>query len=486
MTKRPKEDSVLTLAYCRVSTEEQAEEGYSVEGQADKLRAYSALHDLGEVLVISDPGLSGKNMQRPGLQQLLAAVEAGHVSHVLVWRLDRLSRNLGNLIDLADKFNDLGVALHSVSENLDLSCASGRMFYNILGTFAQYFREQLSENVRMGNERAIKEGQWINRAKTGYDIVNGELIPNGDAMRVQEVFRLRGAGSSYRTIEEHTGILYSTVKSILDSRIYLGEVLHNGQWSAGRHEPIITEAEFHAAHRAFGKGVQRSKDVLSGRVLCGLCGRRMAVSQNGKGSMRYTCRHRGQGCDQPARSTKGLSRAAVLGLSLLGRDERLQAAIRRELAGGGRTAPRGASRRRRSDPAKALAVLSDQRRKLLKLHYGDQISAELFHEEEMRISAEIESARAQGVEEQVIEREKSELEIRFEEVAKVLADLDIEAVWDAAEFQERRVLVEELVECIKVFPDHLEVKVSGTPPINVLYEEVGLKGSEIVGVGDGT
>jgi DNA invertase Pin-like site-specific DNA recombinase len=124
---------VLTLAYCRVSTEEQAAEGYSIEGQADRLRAYSAARDLGEVVVINDPGLSGKDMRRPGLQQLLAAVEAGHVAHVLIWRLDRLSRNLGDLILLADTLGDHGVALHSISENLDLSSAAGRMFYNILG-----------------------------------------------------------------------------------------------------------------------------------------------------------------------------------------------------------------------------------------------------------------------------------------------------------------------------------------------------------------
>ena len=77
---------MLTVAYCRVSTDEQAEEGFSIEGQADKLRAYSALRDLGEVHVVTDPGLSGKNLNRSGLQQVLAAVEAGHVSHVLVWR----------------------------------------------------------------------------------------------------------------------------------------------------------------------------------------------------------------------------------------------------------------------------------------------------------------------------------------------------------------------------------------------------------------
>jgi site-specific DNA recombinase len=330
---------VLTVAYCRVSTEEQAEEGYSIEGQADKLRAYAALRDLGEVTVISDPGLSGKDLNRSGLQQLLAAVEAGHVSHVLVWRLDRLSRNLGDLIVLADTFENLGVALHSVSENLDLSSASGRMFYNILGTFAQFFREQLAENVRMGNERAVKEGRWINRPKTGYDLIGGDLVPNGDAARVREVFILRAANLSYRAIEERTGLKYSTVCWILSSRVYLGEVLHNGQWFPGRHQAMISEEEWRLAHRGLKKGVQPSRDLLSGRVRCGLCERRMAIAQNGKAPVAFKCRHRGQGCAQPARSTRGLARSRPVGVDAH--------RARRGPPGGhppsvGRRAPRGA------------------------------------------------------------------------------------------------------------------------------------------------
>ena len=253
---------MLTLAYCRVSTEEQAAEGFSIEGQADKLRSYSDLRDLGDVTVVSDPGLSGKDMKRPGLQQLLAAVEAGHVSHVLVWRLDRLSRSLSDLILLADLLGEHGVALHSLQENLDLSSASGRMFYNILGTFAQFFREQLAENVRMGNDRAVKEGKWINRPKTGYDLIEGELVPNDDAPRVREAFRLRAHGKSYRDIEDATGIKYSTVRDIVCSRIYLGEVLHNGHWSEGRHDPIVTEDEWRAATRGFVPGRPRGNDLL--------------------------------------------------------------------------------------------------------------------------------------------------------------------------------------------------------------------------------
>jgi site-specific DNA recombinase len=112
---------VLTVAYCRVSTEEQAAEGFSIKGQAEKLQAYAELHDLGPVTVIEDPGGSGKSLDRPGLQQVLSMVDRGHVAHLLVWRLDRLSRNLGDLILLAERFGKAGVALHSFTERLDLS-----------------------------------------------------------------------------------------------------------------------------------------------------------------------------------------------------------------------------------------------------------------------------------------------------------------------------------------------------------------------------
>jgi len=97
-------------------------------------------------------------------------IRAGDVSAVLIWRLDRLSRNLGDLILLADEFGRAGVDLHSFSERLDLSSATGRMFYNVLGSFAQFYREQLAENVRMGMAQAMREGRHVNRPPTGYDL----------------------------------------------------------------------------------------------------------------------------------------------------------------------------------------------------------------------------------------------------------------------------------------------------------------------------
>ena len=197
---------MLTVAYCRVSTEEQAAEGFSIEGQADKLRAYADLHDLGPVTVIQDPGASGRSLDRPGLQQVLGMISRGHLAHLLVWRFDRLSRNLGDLLLLADTLGKAGVGLHSFTERLDLSSATGRMFYNVLGSFAQFYREQLAENVGMGMARAAREGKWTNRPKTGYDLVDGELVPNDEADTVRRIFELRASGHSYSRIEELTGV----------------------------------------------------------------------------------------------------------------------------------------------------------------------------------------------------------------------------------------------------------------------------------------
>ena len=149
--------------------------------------------------------------------------------------------------------------------------------------------------------------------------------------------------------------------------------------------------------------------------------------------------------------------------------------------------PPGARRGRRPSPALTLGTLSDQWHKLLDLYYAWKISADGFEEEEDRLCTDIEIARTQAAEEQSVERAKNDLEARFEQVAAIPSGTpDIEAVWSVAEYQEKRVLVEELLEWVTVFPDHLEVTVIGAPALNILYGEIGLKVPEIVSIGPPT
>jgi len=158
----------------------------------------------------------------------------------------------------------------------------------------------------------------------------------------------------------------------------------------------------------------------------------------------------------------------------------LQAAIRRHLAR--LRAPRKGSRPR--SRSGGIESFEERRRKLLELYYADRIGAELFAEEEDRLSRRIAALRNQQQEEQAELARTSELAERFEEVARLLGDMDVEAIWAEATEEERRVLVEELVEAIAIFPDHLEVTVSGVPRLNVALDEVGLTGGwQFCGVG---
>lgn len=192
----------------------------------------------------------------------------------------------------------------------------------------------------------------------------------------------------------------------------------------------------------------------------------------------------GKGCKQPARSNRGLVKAAGLGLSLLC-DAEIREAIRRKLEAGRQTARRQGRLRTDTGSLDRLTTLHDQRRKLLELHYADQISADQFGEERARLTLEIENlgaAAGQAVAELL---QGDDLADKFEQVAALLDRLDVGRLWNAATEIERRTLLDEMLGQIAVHPDRLVVQVHGAPALNVTFSEVGLKApdSEISHVG---
>ena len=458
-----------TVIYVRVSTEDQVD--FSPDAQEKRCRELAKQRGLSGVEVLADEGCSGKNLDRPAMQQLLAGVGEGRVRHVVIWSLDRLSRDQGDFDTLVKLFNLHEVRVHSVNEgDLDLGTASGRLQVGIHGVFAQYQREHIVENVHMGMRQAAEQGRWQNRAPTGYDMVDGELRPNGDAPLVRRAFELRAAGCSLRSIEEELGLKMSTVRHLLQNRVYLGETRLRERWFPGIHEPLVTLQAFDAAQRGHIPGRRRSRDLLSGIVRCGLCGRVAGVEYNERNQRLYRCRHRGQGCQQPRRAASGLLRAAQLGLRLLQDSADLRAAIREHLAQehhqGALEAP---------SVAGAIASLEHKHRKLLDLYYGDHIDPERFAHEERRLLGQLQSLREQQERAAEAAKERAAAVGHFDEVATMIEDLDLEALWDEATEAERRVLVEELIESICIYPDQLTVQVVGAPAFIVALDEVGLR-----------
>jgi DNA invertase Pin-like site-specific DNA recombinase len=132
-----------------VSREEQAREGVSLDAQRARITAYATAKalDLTEVLV--DEGLSGKDLKRPALEALLERCRRGEVGHVIVWKLDRLTRRTRHLLSLVeDLFLARKIELHSVSESLDTSTPHGRFVLTLFGGLAQMERELIAERTR--------------------------------------------------------------------------------------------------------------------------------------------------------------------------------------------------------------------------------------------------------------------------------------------------------------------------------------------------
>lgn len=136
------------VGYVRVSTERQAGEGVSLDAQAAKIRAMCDVQDAELLELVRDEGASGKSLARPGLERVLALVDARTVDTVIVAKLDRLTRSVRDLADLLDRFARRGVSLVSVAESLDTGTAAGRLVLNVMTSVAQWEREAISERTR--------------------------------------------------------------------------------------------------------------------------------------------------------------------------------------------------------------------------------------------------------------------------------------------------------------------------------------------------
>lgn len=166
------------VVYCRVSTERQADEGVSLAVQEEALRSWCALYGHTVADVVVENG-SGSNLNRPGLQRALGMLSAGQADGLVVHRLDRLTRSMGDLHALySGVFKEH--ALASMTEHLDTSTASGRMMLNLLGTFAQFQRESMLERVGEAFAHARREGRVTSRdAPFGWSAgPDGVLVPN--------------------------------------------------------------------------------------------------------------------------------------------------------------------------------------------------------------------------------------------------------------------------------------------------------------------
>ncbi|HZM77166.1 MAG TPA: recombinase family protein [Candidatus Limnocylindrales bacterium] len=357
-------ETVLRVAiYTRRSTDDE-HQPYTIEAQTVRLGAYVDSQPGWQITARFTDDASGATLERPGLEQALAAARAGEFDLLLVYRLDRFSRRIRDLALLMDELDNAGVHLRSATEPFDTSSPAGRLFVQMLGAFAEFEREVIIDRVINGMERKAAKGEWTHGPRPyGYlvDPKSHRLVPHPDEKHlVREIFtlyagtRLGTRAIAARLNEEgkrtRQGRLWSghAVGRILGNRLYRGEVVFRDVTAEQAH-PALVEAELfdqcQAILDARGEaGSQRAASnsdyQLTGRITCPKCGCKY-VGTSATGKLRryryYTCFTRARygvaACNAPRIDADLLDQAIIEALiDFHGNTDLILAAIGREQA----------------------------------------------------------------------------------------------------------------------------------------------------------
>lgn len=294
--------------YVRVSTIEQAQEGYSIAAQTSILNEYISALKYDIYNIYQDAGISGKNIEdRPALKRLIMDSELKKFDVIVVWKLSRLSRSLLDLLKIVDIFNQNNISFQSYSEKFDTSTPIGKMLLQLLGSIAEFERNTIADNVKMGLNERFKQGYSKAAIPFGYKHENKQaiIIPE-QANAVKHVFDTylnNPDGNCLTFLAEElnnngfrtrTGGFWSRVaiRDMLLNHFYKGYVrtgIHshgyrykNSNIQKGCHEPIISEKLFYDVNEKLRLKKQKSiirvpdnDSVLTGLVICPNCGAKM-------------------------------------------------------------------------------------------------------------------------------------------------------------------------------------------------------------------
>lgn len=307
------------VLYVRVSTAEQAKEGYSIGEQIERLKKYCEAMGWTVVAIFVDPGYSGGDMNRPGLRDMIKTVQDEDIDKVVVYKLDRLSRSQKDTLYLIeDVFLENQTDFVSMNENFDTSSPFGRAMIGILAVFAQLEREQIKERMGMGKEARAKEGKWHGGSTEpigfDYDPATEELVPNDyEIMQIKELGALFLNGTPLRTIEtmfrekgyKHKYGVWDpkTMRRVLRSKLYIQMIKHRDEWYPGNQARVFEDETFEKINKLLDARAEQYRlsgikpgaqtTYLGGLILCKHCGGKYAKNawpqRNGSVTTVYGC-----------------------------------------------------------------------------------------------------------------------------------------------------------------------------------------------------
>lgn len=463
--------------YIRVSTREQAEKGYSIEAQQEKLINYCKAKDWNIYDIYIDGGFSGSNIDRPAMQKLLKNINNFDI--VLVYKLDRLSRSQKDTLYLIEeKLLPNDVDFVSLQETLDTTSAFGRAMIGILSVFAQLERETITERSRLGRLQRAKKGLWSGGGNdpTGYDydIEKQKLIINEyEAMQVREIFDLYLSGKGINAINNvmidkgYTvkGRKWNTttdgrVKKILKNELYIGKINFKDELFKGIHEPIISEEDFKSVQSIFArrkkkfKNYNRGKYLLTGVVYCGECGDGYMVNQVTNHKYNYNYKYyscnskrrakpktiKNHSCDNRNFRMEKLDRYIYDEINKLSLNKKLLKSLFLE--------------NKEEDTGSVnldkINEIDKQIDRLMNLYQSGNIPTNIISE---RIEVLYEEKKAL---ERLINSNESDEGLSFEEVSNLLDSFEI--VWKYGTIEEKKQIISTIIDRVIIYKDKIDIE----------------------------
>ena len=307
------EEKKIAGIYIRVSTEDQAREGFSLPEQEKRLRAMCEYKNYEIYKVYKDAGISAKTgNKRPAFEELKEDIKNKKCNTIVVLKLDRLTRSVYDWENIMKFLEENNAYLDCVNDDINTTNANGRMVARLLTTVSQNEIERTSERTKIGLAGAIKVGNIPNKAPFGYKHVNKKLVI--DPLTKDEViriFNLYFEGNSYQTIANiynsekvfgKTNWCDSTILRILKNEIYKGDYVHGKKTNHPTYyenvvEPLVSKElweECQVQKRKNSRNYKRDKEYLFLQKLrCPKCGRILGGNatrkKNGKVYYYYQC-----------------------------------------------------------------------------------------------------------------------------------------------------------------------------------------------------
>lgn len=286
--------------YIRVSSEEQAKHGYSLDAQEDALKDFCEKNRHVVLGVYRDEGISGRKpyTKRPAMVQLLRDLERIKPDIILFTKLDRWFRNIKEYYKVQDILDRNKVYWKAINEEYDTSTASGRLYVNIKLSIAQDEADRTSERIRDVQQQRIAQGKWLSgHTPWGYQVVDGKIAFTEDIDKVKDLLQhfltYHSTTETIRYISAKYGKIYNhyTINLLLRNTLLKGEYRGNKAYC----EPIISVQEWDKIQAILSSHPRQAPTqrhyLFTGLIRCPRCGRKMSSAYQHKYSY-YRCNYR--------------------------------------------------------------------------------------------------------------------------------------------------------------------------------------------------